>query len=310
MKSNVYNIVQYLNHPETGEELINIQKVEEVLNSHKSITRWAYIVHNEDIYTEEEAEEQRKELEKKKKELEELTERPEGDLTFKKKGEMYLIQARIEYLELFPIVVGKPKPPHIHIVLWCEDWNVTTKQLGKWLDFPENFIEVPKRRKRKGDSTKGHGQLKLYDCLKYLTHEEQKQQDLGKHLYQRTDVVASFDYSKFLDDFEMEMKLYGEVRTEEQKVFDMVLYEGKTPKYIRTHYPALYRDNYKKINEMRDQYVHDEQLLPLERYNIYIGGKSGYGKTQTAFLLSEIISEEYYPEYTIDREKWFKSGTR
>ena len=47
-----YNIMQYEKHPETGDELLTEEKIKSVVAKYKSIDRWAYIIHDKDVYTE------------------------------------------------------------------------------------------------------------------------------------------------------------------------------------------------------------------------------------------------------------------
>jgi Plasmid replication protein. len=53
MKHRVFNIMQYCNHITTGEELITEDKIIEALE-YKTIKRYAYVLHDKDIYSEEE----------------------------------------------------------------------------------------------------------------------------------------------------------------------------------------------------------------------------------------------------------------
>lgn len=54
MKARVFNIMQYENHPTTGEPLLDETTIIGAL-SHKSIVRWTYICHDEDVYSERDA---------------------------------------------------------------------------------------------------------------------------------------------------------------------------------------------------------------------------------------------------------------
>jgi DNA polymerase III delta prime subunit len=49
IEARTFNIMQYLNHPTTGETLLTQQTIEEALNKYKTISEWAYIVHDRDI---------------------------------------------------------------------------------------------------------------------------------------------------------------------------------------------------------------------------------------------------------------------
>lgn len=48
LSSRVFNIMQYLNHPTTGETLLTEETVKAALAKYKSISEWAYIIHDRD----------------------------------------------------------------------------------------------------------------------------------------------------------------------------------------------------------------------------------------------------------------------
>ena len=48
LSSRVFNIMQYLNHPTTGETLLTEETVKAALLKYKSISEWAYIIHDRD----------------------------------------------------------------------------------------------------------------------------------------------------------------------------------------------------------------------------------------------------------------------
>ena len=50
MKARIFNIMQYVRHPESGEELLNEDTIIDAL-SHRTIKRWAYILHDSDVYS-------------------------------------------------------------------------------------------------------------------------------------------------------------------------------------------------------------------------------------------------------------------
>jgi len=57
MRPRIFNIMQYADHPDTGEQLITEDKIKEAL-THKTIKQWAYIAHNKDVYSEEDEKEE------------------------------------------------------------------------------------------------------------------------------------------------------------------------------------------------------------------------------------------------------------
>lgn len=52
IKSRIFNVMQYEKHPETGESLLTEEKIKDAL-AHRTIKRWAYIKHDEDVYSQE-----------------------------------------------------------------------------------------------------------------------------------------------------------------------------------------------------------------------------------------------------------------
>lgn len=49
IEARTFNIMQYLNHPTTGEILLSEETIQEALNKYKTISEWAYIIHDRDI---------------------------------------------------------------------------------------------------------------------------------------------------------------------------------------------------------------------------------------------------------------------
>lgn len=51
MKARVFNIMQYVNHPETGEPLLDEDIIKLAL-AHRTVKQWAYVLHDKDVYSE------------------------------------------------------------------------------------------------------------------------------------------------------------------------------------------------------------------------------------------------------------------
>ncbi len=51
MRARVFNVMQYVNHPETGKPLLDEDTIKIAL-SHKTIKQWAYVLHDKDVYSE------------------------------------------------------------------------------------------------------------------------------------------------------------------------------------------------------------------------------------------------------------------
>ena len=58
--------------------------------------------------------------------------------------------------------------------------------IAKWLGIKDNYVNVAK------------GAGAFLDCVQYLTHEDDKQQGLGKRLYEDSCVQANFDFREEL----------------------------------------------------------------------------------------------------------------
>ncbi len=82
-----------------------------------------------------------------------------------------------------------------------------------------------------GRCTKGRG--KWFDKVEYLTHEHPKQQEQGKHRYDDSEVKASFDFRKELDDRNAHRAKYGVDLSYTEQLRNDVLCRGKTLKEIR-----------------------------------------------------------------------------
>ena len=51
MKARIFNIMQYEKHPETGEVLLTEDRIKVAL-AHRTIKQWAYVLHDKDVYSE------------------------------------------------------------------------------------------------------------------------------------------------------------------------------------------------------------------------------------------------------------------
>ena len=125
LKSRVFNVMQYERHPETGEVLLTEEKIKDAV-AHRTIKRYAYIAHDEDVYSA-------------------LDEEQDADH-----------------------VKGQKKPKHWHIVIEMGSNAAEVATIAKWLGIKDNYVNVAK------------GRGAFLDCCQYLTHEDEKQQGLGK----------------------------------------------------------------------------------------------------------------------------------
>ena len=81
-----------------------------------------------------------------------------------------------------PEDIGKPKGTHYHVVMELTN-AASISAIAKRFGVPAQYVEVIE------GSTKTHDAV--LDCIAYLTHEDAKQQQYGKHLYDRDEVYIS-----------------------------------------------------------------------------------------------------------------------
>lgn len=251
MKARIFNVMQYVKHPETGEELLNEDKIIETIKR-KGVKQYAYILHDKDVYSE--ADE-------------------EADPNHKQ---------------------GEVKPPHWHIVLQC-GYAMEIGVIAKWLGIAENFVDIPK----------GNGAGKFLDCVEYLTHESARQQELGKHRYEDSEVKTNFEFRARLDKRNENKAIYGKDLDEKEQLRFDVLYNGKTLRQCIAQDRLLYMDDFEKLQKLRLQYI-AHQKPPKTRINYYICGKGGVGKG----LISRALARSMYPQYEDDEDIFFEVGAK
>ncbi len=247
----VYNIMQYERHPETGEVLLTEDRIKVALE-HKNILQWGYVVHDKDVYSKEDEEDN-----------------PNH-------------------------VAGTKKPKHFHIVLKMKDNNTELITIAKWFGIPDNFVSY------------GKGRGAFLDCLQYLTHEDEAQQDKGKYRYPDTDVQANFDWRAALDKRDELRAKWGkkaDVLTERQEMGQRIMTEGLTLLQAKKEDPILYADNLEFFRKMRGVYLSD-LTPPKTRLNYYVCGDAGAGKG----VMSKALARALFPNLTNDEEIFFEVG--
>ena len=253
MKARIFNIMQYERHPDTGEVLLLEDAILTTV-AHRSITKWAYIMHDKDVYSEaDEADDPNH-------------------------------------------VAGMPKPRHWHTVLQCKN-QVEISVIAKWLGIPENFIDVPK----------GLGAGKFLDCVEYLTHENAKQQMLGKFRYPDEEVKCSegFNFRMALDKRNSNKLLYGKDLDEKEQMRYDVLYGGKTLRQCMRQDRLAYMDDMEKLKKLRLEHI-GMQRPPSTRINYYVTGRGGVGKG----LICRAIARSLFPQYEDDEDIFFEVGAK
>lgn len=185
---------------------------------------------------------------------------------------------------------GEPKSPHWHIVLKT-DVAIEIETIAKWLNIPQQYVDVPK------------GRGAFLDCVQYLTHESDKEQNKGKHLYSDEEIKSNFDFRKELTKREENKLRYGrDLDYEQQMIYD-IMYNGKTIRQIIDEDKIFYMNNYKKVDGARLKYIQQCEP-PTMRINYYVEGKGGAGKG----LASRAIARSLYPELEKDDDIFFSIG--
>lgn len=297
-KNRIYQIVQYVNKPYTDKVLMTEEQIINGLNAKKTLIEWAYILHDKDkldrdIY---------------KYEIEvsipddynnpssgfhpeyktvycskDNYDRGYGDLTVKKKSEELIGKAGIDL-----------KPPHWHIVLkYNQEININS--VAKDFKVATNFIEIPK----------GSGRNKFLDCVEYLVHDDEKQIELGKHVYNDSEVKASegFNWREKIDERRKNKLKYGRDLTEVESVKSKVLHGQLTLKEVKEKYELIYTSHLKELRTLRLDYI-SSLPQPTSRINYYIYGKAGTGKD----LLARAMARLLCPDLDNDEQIYFRVG--
>ena len=163
-------------------------------------------------------------------------------------------------------IKGNVKPPHWHIAIEMGSNQVEITVIAKWLDIPANFVSVAK------------GSGAFLDCVTYLTHEDTKQQELGKHLYPDDEIKANFDFRAELIKRAERKARYGKDLTDKDSVRNEVLFHGMTLREVRTKYPLIYQEDFTFLEKCRLRYISEISDMPKLRVNYYVEGQGGIGK--------------------------------
>lgn len=192
--------------------------------------------------------------------------------------------------ELYGHKIGDLKNDHWHVILKT-DVAVDVDVIAKWLGVPPQQVKV----------TKGKGAF--LDNVQYITHEDEKQQKLGKYLYPDEDVQCNVDFRKELTKREENKSKYGRDLDYEQQMLYDIMYNGKTIKQVIEEDPIFYLNNFKKVDAARLKHI-QQRDSPAMRINYYIEGKGGAGKG----LASRAIARSLYPELENDDDIFFCIG--
>lgn len=185
---------------------------------------------------------------------------------------------------------GTLKPKHWHIVIQS-NVALDLSMVAKWFGISENYIDTPK------------GRGAFLDCVQYLTHEGEKQKQLGKHLYEDECVKANFDFRAEIDKAEEQKFRCGKNISPAKQMMYEVMYDGKTLRECEKDNPLLYMENLDKLKKYRLDYI-SRREPPASRINYYLYGKGGVGKD----LMSRTLARALFPQYEDDDDIFFTVG--
>lgn len=277
-KARIFNGLQYEKSPSTGEDLHFDESNILSCVQHKTIKKWAYVLHDKDVYSEQdEADEKRK--------LRQLWE--DNRYNYAEDTEEAFLEAHAHKK------AGTSKPRHWHIVM-TTDTALDVDKVAQWLGVPANMISIPKG-----------GRRAFLDCVQYLTHESDREQEAGKHRYEDEEVKASFDFRAELDERERTRLLTGkDILTDKERLRFQVLKEGKTLRQVSDEHPLEYAADLSTLSKLRGEYLAREKP-PLFRQTIYIYGQGGTGKT----TLARLFAMSYFADATDEDDVIFFAGS-
>lgn len=259
----VFEVVSNTYHPDTGDLLLDENIIKDALN-HKTIKEYAYILHDADVYTDDDEAKARKRL---------------IDLFDDNRNNIQ--ESKDEFVEEnLKVRANEPKPAHWHVVIRC-DRNCDVDMISKWFNVPANFIDIPK------------GQGAFIDKVEYITHEHERQQALGKHLYDDSEIHANFDFRTAINNRVANRLKYG---SKADKMTDgdilqlHVMQDGWSMRQCRLEDPLAYIKVRNKLPNLRLDYLLDQPPQPF-RISIYVDGPGGLGKGS----ICQYIGERFFP---------------
>lgn len=238
----------------TRTEYLTEEQILEALSKSRSLTDYAYILHDKDVYVEDDILKQKK--------------NPPKD------GEKKITKADL----------GKPKPAHYHVVMRFNR-PMPVDKLSEWFGgIKPNFFQ------------KKIGRGAFTDSVEYLTHETEKEQTKGKHLYADEEVTCSFNsgqtFREFLDEANERFEKYGvkDISLKKMLRFDVLFY-GLTIRELKRNHKSAYDDDMEALNKRRGEHLKDAPM-PKFRMNFYISGSGGSGKGLFSEALARVLVED------------------
>lgn len=175
---------------------------------------------------------------------------------------------------------GALKPRHWHIVIELGTRQIEIGVVAKWFGIADNFVETAK------------GAGAFLDCVQYLTHEDNKQRELGKRLYEDLCVCSNFDFRAELDKRAENKAKYGRDLNERDRFRNEVLYHGMTLRQVIERNPLAYQTDFPFLERCRLKYISKIAESPKIRINYYIEGEGGMGKGLISRAIARALIDE------------------
>lgn len=188
-------------------------------------------------------------------------------------------------------IAGECKPPHFHIAISLPKNAVEIEVIARWFGVPENYVNIAR------------GRGAFLDCVEYLTHEAPKQQALGKHRYDDSEVHSNFAWRTALDERAISRAKYGQDVDKKTLLRIKVLQGDLTLRDVRRDYLINYMQDYAALAKMRMDYIQHANP-PKIRHNYYICGTGGVGKGVASILLAHAL----YPDIENEDDLLFRVG--
>ncbi|GAB3754386.1 hypothetical protein GCM10027591_03230 [Zhihengliuella somnathii] len=277
MQSRVFSIMQYREHPETGEVMLTQEQIDEGLEALVDrLHRWAYVWHPYDR----------------------LVEVDEGT------GET--VCCGIKGLHVHMVLWVKEDPrPTIRTV--SDAFSIPSARVKP----PKEMVEEGGTEHNGRDAA----EKAFFDLVEYLPHESRGKNAIrgihqpdrhylvdktqvgmpGKYQYGRGRIVANFDFGRELD-AHMGMRrnaAEGGGGAKLSKLFQAVGMGSLTLKQVRDQEPAIYfaKGNLAHFQKLRGDYL-AYQDAPESVMNFYIFGLAGVGKDMLAKALARALARD------------------
>lgn len=170
--------------------------------------------------------------------------------------------------------VDDPKADHVHTVVRRKSM-ATVGAIARAFGVPPQQVE----KKSKGA---------FEDLVEYLTHEHPDQQERGKHLYDRSEVITNVaDLWERVDKHKENRKKNKVSLTD---IFEAISNGELTPDDVRRDYRHLYvqPNMISHLKKLRADYLRHRPLPPRVA-SVYLTGKGGSGKDLLAFALTHAL---------------------